>query len=187
VFQAYFILYGYALGLSLAAPPGPVNALIANESMKSTLHGSSIGAGAMTADAIFLFLIYSVRLVIPVYILKYLYLVGGGVMIYLSYAVLKSNMQSRSKKGNYFVGLTMGLTNPFQIIWWITAGLFLINRFSMVSMGGFFLGIVTWILIFPALMSKVNVKYSPYVRVASSSVLIIFGAYMILISSLAFL
>lgn len=30
---------GIVLGLSMAAPPGPVNAMIANEATKSWLHG----------------------------------------------------------------------------------------------------------------------------------------------------
>lgn len=49
----YGLLYlpvGVILGLSIAAPPGPMNALIANSSLKSPLHGTSVGAGAMTAD-----------------------------------------------------------------------------------------------------------------------------------------
>ena len=38
------------MGLSLAAPPGPVNAMIATEATRSKLHGFSVGLGATTAD-----------------------------------------------------------------------------------------------------------------------------------------
>ncbi|MCG2910363.1 MAG: LysE family translocator, partial [Sulfolobales archaeon] len=34
---------GILLGLSMAAPPGPVNAMIANEALKSPLHGTATG------------------------------------------------------------------------------------------------------------------------------------------------
>ncbi|MGC8636497.1 MAG: LysE family translocator, partial [Thermoprotei archaeon] len=37
------------MGFTLAAPPGPMNALIANEATRSAKKGSLVGAGAMTA------------------------------------------------------------------------------------------------------------------------------------------
>ncbi len=46
-------VFGLALGLSLAAPPGPVNSVIASESLRSKIHGVSVGLGAMTADFVF--------------------------------------------------------------------------------------------------------------------------------------
>lgn len=48
-------VFGLALGLSLAAPPGPVNSVIASESLRSKIHGVSVGLGAMTADFVFFF------------------------------------------------------------------------------------------------------------------------------------
>ncbi len=176
---AYSMLIGYLMGISLAAPPGPVNALMANESMKTSLHGTSVGAGAMTADAIFMVIIFFLRVEIPSFMLRYFYIAGGAVMLYLSYAILKSKMPSKSKGGNYLVGLTMGISNPFQITWWLTAGLFLLNVLSWFSIVGFFSAIITWITIFPALMNKVESKYAVYVKIVSSIILIAFSGYML--------
>jgi len=54
-------LAGMALGLSIAAPPGPVNAMIAFQSTRSPLRGFLVGLGAMTSDATFLFITYHMR------------------------------------------------------------------------------------------------------------------------------
>ena len=175
----YLSLIGYVLGLSLAVPPGPVNAIIMNESSKSMLHGTSVGVGAMTADLAFLIALYFGRVIIPVWAFKYLYIFGAVVMIYLSISVIRSKMPSKTPKGNYFVGLTMGLTNPFQIIWWVTVGLFLIERMTLLSVVGFFLGILTWILSFPYAMNKVGSRYSPLLKVFSFLILIIFALVML--------
>ena len=54
MFEVYSLVAGIAIGLSLAVPPGPMNALIAAESVKrSYVDGIKLGMGAMTADAIF--------------------------------------------------------------------------------------------------------------------------------------
>ncbi len=175
----YVSLIGYALGLSLAAPPGPVNAIIMNESSKSALHGTSVGAGAMTADFVFLIALYFGRLVIPIWTFKYLYILGAAVMVYLSISVIRSKMPSKTPKGNYLVGLTMGITNPFQIIWWVTVGLFLIERLTPISVAGFFLGILTWITVFPYTMNRVGNRYSPLLKFFSFVILLVFAVVML--------
>jgi threonine/homoserine/homoserine lactone efflux protein len=175
----YLAILGYILGLSLAAPPGPVNAIIINESAKSVLHGSSVGAGAMTADLVFLVALYYGRLAIPTWTFKYLYLFGAAYMIYLSFAVMRSKMPSKSPKGNYLVGLSVGISNPFQIIWWITVGLFLIERLTLFSIIGFFLGLATWISMFPLMMNKVGSHFYPYLRIFSFVVLLAFATLML--------
>lgn len=175
----YLTVLGYALGLSLAAPPGPVNAIIMNESVKSVLHGSSVGAGAMTADFVFLVALYYGRLVIPSWVFKYLYLLGAVFMVYLSFAILRSKMPSKTPRGNYLVGLSVGITNPFQIIWWVTVGLFLIEKLTLFSIIGFFLGLTTWISIFPIAMNKAGSHFYPYLKIFSFLVLLAFAALML--------
>jgi threonine/homoserine/homoserine lactone efflux protein len=55
MFDAYSLIAGILIGLSLAVPPGPINAIIAAESVKkSYLDGIKVGLGAMTADATYL-------------------------------------------------------------------------------------------------------------------------------------
>ncbi len=50
----YFI--GLVYGFSLAIPPGPMNALIANRSLSTYREGFFTGLGALTTDFIFMML-----------------------------------------------------------------------------------------------------------------------------------
>ncbi len=174
-----YLPVGIVLGLSIAAPPGPVNALIANSSLRSWLHGTSVGAGAMTADFIFFLITFVVKDIIPTSILELLYLVGGVYMIFLAYGVITSKMVPSSKGGNYLVGLTLGLTNPYQILWWLTVGIFMLTQFSVLIAPAFFLGITVWIVSFPRLVNYLGYKYSKYIKVISFVVILSFAIFIL--------
>ncbi|WP_236753570.1 LysE family transporter [Acidianus sp. HS-5] len=163
----------------MAAPPGPVNAIMANEALRSKIHGSSVGFGAMTADFIFFLITFEIRKFIPESFLTIFYFIGGGLMLFLSYATLKAKVSNRSKKGNYFTGLAMGITNPYQISWWLTVGLFMINNFGISIIPSFFGGIVIWIFIFTTSINRLGSKYAKYVKIFSFIILLSFGVYMI--------
>lgn len=181
-------ILGVVLGLSMAAPPGPVNAMIANESLISKLHGSAIGLGAMTADLIFFIITFMLRNVIPKEIIYPLYVIGGALMLYLSFLILKSpNNSNKSKKGNYLTGLLLGLSNPYQISWWLTAGLFMIDEFGITIIPSFFIGILIWIFSFPFIINKIGNKYSKYVKIFSVIILLGFGIYMLFLGFKALL
>lgn len=169
------------MGLSIAAPPGPVNAIIANEAAKSAIKGTSVGAGAMTADAIFFTITYVFGHLIPNSVLPCMYIIGAFLLLYLAYAVIRASLPSRSVSGNYFVGLSIGLVNPYQISWWITVGLFMIKELTIFTIPGFFAGIITWIIIFPLSVNKILGKpiYMKYIKLFSSGILIIFAMLMI--------
>ncbi|WP_048162336.1 LysE family transporter [Thermoplasma acidophilum] len=172
-------LIGILIGLSLTAPPGPVNSVISTESMKSKAHGVSVGAGAMTADLVFFVIVFRFGAFIPVLALHALYLAGAVLLLYISYSVLKSKISRRTRKGNYLVGLTMGITNPFQILWWMTVGLFFIRYFHIASIAGLFTGIIIWILSFPFVMNKYARRFERYVKIFSFAVLFSFAIYLL--------
>ncbi|WMT51669.1 MAG: LysE family translocator [Ferroplasma sp.] len=176
-------LYSYALGiilgLSLAGPPGSVNSIIANESLKSRLHGMGVGFGAMTADLTFFFIVYITNGIISPVILKIIYIAGGAFMLYLGFSVMRSRMPSKTRKGNYFLGLTMGLTNPFQIIWWFTAGFFLLKELSIFSVTGLFSGIIIWIFIFPYVVWRFGTGYEKYIKIISAAIIFGFAIYIL--------
>ncbi len=175
----YSYLLGIVLGLSLAGPPGAVNSVIANESLKSKLHGTSVGAGAMSADFTFFLIVYFLKNYINISILKFIYIIGGLFMLYLGYAVLRSRMPAKSKKGNYFIGLSMGLTNPFQILWWLTAGFFLLRELSIFSIAGLFSGIIIWIFSFPYAVNRFGYKYERYIKIVSATIIFTFAVYIL--------
>ncbi|PYB68237.1 lysine transporter LysE [Thermoplasma sp. Kam2015] len=180
-------LLGIAVGLSLTAPPGPVNSVIMSESMRSKVHGMSVGAGAMTADFIFFVIVYKFGRLIPETYLHALYIIGALLLFYLSYSVLKSKSSQRTRGGNYAVGFSMGITNPFQILWWITVGLFFIRSFHILAIAGLFSGIVIWIVTFPLLMNRYAKRFEKYVKLFSFIVLFSFAVYLMFsgISSIA--
>ena len=150
----YDLLLGMAFGFLLAVPPGPMNALIAAESTRSPLHGTSTGLGAMSADAIFMVLTYYFSRILGYYA-HYLYIVGFFVMAYLAVSILRSTFSPRRVVGDrspllsYFMGISMGLSNPYQVFWWLTAGLSFMNIFGILSVVGLFLAILIWVVVFP--------------------------------------
>lgn len=175
------ILLGIILGLSMAAPPGPVNAIMLNESLKSKIHGSSVGLGAMTADLIFYFISYNFRNFIPKEFLKIIYITGGLLLIIISILIIRSKFNiNTSPKGNYITGLSMGLTNPYQITWWLTIGIFMLENLGISSILGFFIGIVIWIIIFPLISNKYIRNYSKYIKILSFIIVLAFGSYILL-------
>lgn len=178
------------MGLSLAMPPGPINALMAAESARSrAMNGFLVGLGAMTADAVFLVVSYTLGSLFSIEgpVRGVLYLVSAAILAYLAYLTYGSRKRVNSggvanKRMHipYMMGLTIGLTNPLQIAWWLSVGLSLIVSIGPVIIAGFFLGIILWIVTFPLLI-KWAAGRIPYlyglVIYASTVLLLIFAVW----------
>jgi threonine/homoserine/homoserine lactone efflux protein len=154
------VLAGVGIGLSLAAPPGPVNAIIASHTVTRSLRaGFLVGLGATTADTIFLAVsvlahsaVASLRGWIP-----FIALVGAGFMMYLAWStarawrgadtILDSKPEEHAK--SYATGLSVNITSPYPFIWWLTVGLVLIDQLGPAVLVGFFGGLILWITAFP--------------------------------------
>lgn len=183
---------GLLIGLSLAAPPGPVNALIASHAVtRSWRSGFFVGCGAMTADAGFLTLsvlahsaVVGVRSVFPL-----IALMGAAVMGYFAFGAARAwnrvpdsippsgNVQAKS----YVTGLSVNLTSPYPILWWLTAGLALIDQLGPAVLVGFFAGILLWITAFPFALRTAQRRFARtyHVALAFSIVsLIAFAAWL---------
>ncbi|MGC8568879.1 MAG: LysE family transporter [Nitrososphaeria archaeon] len=180
----YTFLIMIIFGLSMAAPPGPVNALIALESVKGWTRGTLIGAGAMTADFIFFILTLVLRQLVPGWAVKYFYLVGGVYVMYIAVAVRAGRSRySARNTGSYIVGLVMGLSNPYQISWWLTFGVAMVSRFGAGGGAGFFAGILIWILVYPLSIQRLGAlssKLQAIIADISTAVLILMGIFMVL-------
>lgn len=186
----YEYALGLALGLSLAAPPGPMNALIASEALKAPLHGTAVGLGAMSADATLMVATYFLYQLIKPYA-SYVYFIGGTVMVYLALTIIKSRggVGRRSISGlggvlkNYVKGYAMGITNPYQVGWWLSAGLTLISIMGLFSVAGLFTGIMIWITTYPLAIyegkRRLGGKYEYFVNLISASAILGFAAYFI--------
>ncbi len=184
---------GFFLGLSISAPPGPVNAVIAlHAASGSRKNGFLVGLGAMTADASFLIFAYCLGgLLIFDSRLQFIFsLVSSALLAYLAALTYRSakkicgfsaatNIHVRRP---YVAGLTIGLTNPFQIAWWFSVGLLLISSIGPLVIAGFFIGILSWITSFPVLVSWLSRRVSSLYRIvvyASFALLATFSAYLL--------
>ena len=211
---------GVVFGLALAAPPGPMNAVIAEESvLRGRFAGFRAGLGAATADAIFFLLAYLgvVAVVESLPLLRGLMVaVGGVLMLYFAVGAARGARASfRPTSGDepsieggkgFRKALVLALTNPYQVLFWLTvgvgllrpgeldvlarlpvvgadlAGAFVVTTGSPALIGGFFLGILIWITGFPAgLVAAENraETFAPLVAVASAVVLAGFGVFFL--------
>jgi len=193
------LLSGVALGFSIAAPPGPVTALSAQQVVsRSWLSGWLVMLGATVADWIFFLLTYYgvARLVTPGE-RDLLFVFGGVLMLYLALSILRSARRpaadSRPPRPNrwssssirrfpFLLGLSMGLTNPYQLGWWIAIGAGMVAEFGGSIAIGFFVGIVSWTLILTATVHAGVRRYerlSPVIAYASAVVMAAFGLWFL--------
>ena len=191
------LLAGAALGFSIAAPPGPVTAMAAQQIVsRSWRAGWLVLLGATLADGIFFVLTYygMTSLVTPS-VRGVLFVAGGALMLFLAFSVLTrprrmvvDSSLARSARWNwmgrfpFFMGLSMGLTNPFQLGWWIAVGVGMVEDFGGGIAAGFFLGILCWTLIFSSLVNTGVRRYerlAPLIAYGAATVMVGFGLWFL--------
>lgn len=197
---AVSLLAGALLGLSLAAPPGPMNAVIAEESVnRGWRSGFAAGIGAMTADACF-FVLALAGLVAFIQdaptVRGVMVGVGGLLMLYFAYGAVRSagsfsESEAASDAAGFKKAFLLALTNPYQITWWLTAGVGLLSPGQISAFGvslpatsgtltivGFFAGIFAWITLFPASLRAAGERVDSLgtgIAYVSALVLVYFG------------
>jgi len=207
--------FGAVFGLALAAPPGPMNAIIAEESvLRGWLAGLAAGLGAMTADAIFLVLAYlgAVRAVETVPELRNVMVgIGGILLLYFAYGAARDATADWTEADvidsrGFWKALVLALTNPYQIVFWLTVGVGLLEpgtvdvlsytpyvgdtltNVVVVETGspalilGFFAGIAIWVTGFPAslvLAGRRVDRFAPVVAYVSAILLAGFGVWFL--------
>ncbi len=128
---------GVLFGLALAAPPGPMNAIIAEESVvRGWSAGVRAGLGAMVADVVFFLLALAglVTVIERVPTLRGLMVtVGGLLMLYFARdaaesvtATLQASTTGGESRG-FLKAFVLGLTNPYQLLFWLTVGVGLLT------------------------------------------------------------
>ena len=170
---------GGVFGLALAAPPGPMNAVIAEESVvNGWSSGFRAGLGAMVADLVFMAgALLGVVSVVERYptVHAAMVAVGGVLMLYFAYGAateLRSGFRSERTEGKGFrKAFALAITNPYQVLFWLTvgvgllepgtldvfaevssslAGLLVVETGSPALLAGMFGGIACWVTCFPA-------------------------------------
>lgn len=198
--MAIFISYIF-LGLSLAAPIGPVNAAQLDRGIKNGFfHSWMVGVGAMVADMIYMLAVYMGVvhfLEIPI-VKSFLWLFGFFVLTYTGIECmigsgnmdpLSYNRKKEPVSKSFFSGFFMSLSNPLTILFWLgifgsvlakTASTYSTNQLLLYSCA-IFTGIMIWDLSMAMLASLfrkfLTSQLLSFISIASGLSLIGFGLY----------
>jgi L-lysine exporter family protein LysE/ArgO len=159
-----FLIMKYVLlGISLAAPIGPVNAAQMDRGIKYGFWQAwMVGLGATVADGIYMFLVYKglVSYIDTAFMKTFLWLFGCFVLLYTGIETFKNASKETSGEKDYtvhigksfFAGFLMSLTNPLTILFWLgiygsilaeTAAKYSLESLMLYS-GAIFAGILLW-------------------------------------------
>ncbi len=126
----FSLLQNILLGLSLAAPFGPVNVEIVRRGLDSGFKQAFVtGLGAMTADATYLTIIFfGLVSFLKMPLMKIFFaLIGSLILIYLGVGSVKDflgktdydeKQNRRFFKNPYVAGYVIALSCPITIVWW---------------------------------------------------------------------
>jgi threonine/homoserine/homoserine lactone efflux protein len=197
-------LAGVVLGLSLAAPPGPMNAIIAEESvLRGFGAGVRAGMGAAVADGCFFVLaLAGVTTILRAVPTVHAVMVGAGGLLMLYFAAGAALDARESFTADLEGGgagfrktFALALTNPYQILWWLTFGVGLlepgrtdvgalvpfadslvVTTGSVAIVAGFFAGILLWVVGFAGALVAAGRRVDRFApAVASLSALALAG------------
>lgn len=195
-----FISYLF-LGLSLAAPIGPINAAQLDRGIKNGfLHSWMVGVGAMFADMLYMIAVYMGVvhfLEIPI-VKSFLWLFGFFVLVYsgfeclLSAGKIHSHLRTKNDEPvikSFFSGFFMSLSNPLTILFWL--GIYgsvlakTVNTYDtsqlLIYSCAIFSGIMIWdftmALIASTFRRFLTMKLLSFISMASGLSLIGFGLY----------
>ncbi len=158
VFLSYILL-----GLSLAAPIGPINAAQIDRGIRNGfMHSWLIGVGAVVADGIYMLIVYIgvVQFLETSIMQTFLWLFGCFVLMYTGIETFinagKINLaQSRGKEPlikSFFSGFFMSISNPLTILFWLgiygsilakTAATYNTGQLILYS-SAIFIGLLSW-------------------------------------------
>jgi L-lysine exporter family protein LysE/ArgO len=167
------VFLGYIfLGLSLAAPIGPVNAAQMDKGIKSGFFQAwLLGLGALTADIVYMLAVYLgvVKFLETPFMQSFLWLFGFFVLMYTgietilnSNKIVMANRESSSGFKSFTTGFLMSISNPLTILFWLgiygsvlakTASTYGTGELVLYSFG-IILGLVLWDIVMAAISSS---------------------------------
>lgn len=182
------VLIGAGLGVSLAAPPGPIFAKLGLEvSRGRNLTGFMVGVGATSADMTFFLLVaFGILEVLPDRrVLGALGLGGVVVMNFFAYSAWKGAREPpvASEKGvsGFVGGYLLAVTSPFNWIWWLTSGVPFVALYGPTLGVGFFVAILAWVVLMVGVFhwgSRRIARFELYVGYASAALLVAFALFL---------
>ncbi|MDL4840382.1 LysE family transporter [Aquibacillus rhizosphaerae] len=196
------ILLSYiVLGLTLAAPVGPVNSARIDKGIKHGFwHAWIVGVGSMIADGSFMLLVYlgMVQFLDYPIVQVFLWLFGGFVLLYSGIeSIMGINSISLTRKTNkkesllkcFVTGFIMSATSPISIMFWLAIYGSVLAKTAEMSGSGMlliyssmiFIGLALWDVFVAALTTGfrrfLNDTTLKVIAVVSGFSLIGFGVY----------
>ncbi|WML45857.1 LysE family transporter [Neobacillus sp. PS3-40] len=188
------------LGLSLAAPIGPINAAQIDKGIRNGfLHAWFIGVGAVIADGIYMLIVYiGVSHFLETSFMKmFLWSFGCFVLIYTGVESLigagKLNLDQRRSEESLlktlFSGFFMSISNPLTILFWLGIyGSILAKTVAtyersqlMIYSSAIFIGLLLWDIMMAGVSSSfrnfLTSKSIVFISILSGLSLIGFGIY----------
>lgn len=195
------VFFSYVLlGLSLAAPIGPINAAQMDKGIKyGFLNAWVLGLGSVLADVFYMLLVFlgfSQFIEIPI-VKIFLWLFGFFVLVYTGVEgllgagkiVLSNGNRDASLSKSFFTGFFMSISNPLTILFWLgiygsvlakTATMYEHTELLYFS-SAIILGLVIWDVCMAAVASSfrklLTTKLLTIITIISSISLIGFGLY----------
>ncbi|MBT2757121.1 LysE family transporter [Mesobacillus foraminis] len=197
--MSVFLSYVF-LGLSLAAPIGPVNAAQMDKGIKSGFfHAWLLGLGALTADVVYMLAVYMgvVRFLETPFMQTFLWLFGFFVLMYTGVetimgagkVVMQQQRQTESRWKSFLSGFMMSISNPLTILFWLgiygsvlarTASTYGTSELVMYS-SAIILGLVLWDIVMAGISSSfrklLTSRLLTFISILSGLSLIGFAVY----------
>ncbi|EEK62693.1 Transporter, LysE [Bacillus cereus 172560W] len=125
------IIQQIVLGISLAAPVGPINIEMLKRGIERGFwHAWVVGIGGMTADVLFMLLIYFglSSVFMYTYVQAFMYCTGFFLLFYLGFqsvkqGIFESNMEYKKEevgglKQSFMAGFLIAISNPLNLVFW---------------------------------------------------------------------
>jgi threonine/homoserine/homoserine lactone efflux protein len=201
--EKYSLLQNILLGLTLAAPIGPVNLEIIKRGLNSGFKQAFLtGAGAMCADTTYLVLIFfGLTSFLNIAFMKiFLGVAGSFILIYLGLISAKDffrktaiveNQPRRIFKSPFVTGYVLAISSPMTIVWWtgVFGALLASQTSTQTSLSAFFsclsilLGCFLWVFFLAAALhwgkKIINEKMAGFTALAAGIFLVLFGIYFL--------
>lgn len=197
--MSIFISYLF-LGISLAAPIGPINTAQIDKGIKGGFfHAWLVGLGAMVADAVYMILVYLgvVHFLETPFMKTFLYFFGFFVLVYtgiesiIGAGKIAASQRQRNEPllKSFLSGFFMSLSSPLTILFWIGIyGSVLVNTVASSGMnqlvlysGTILLGVLLWDVTMACVASGfrkyLTEKILVWISIFSGLSLIGFGIY----------
>lgn len=147
-----FLFSAILVSLSGVMSPGPLFAVTVAKSSREKNAGVMISVGHGIVEFPLMFLIYLgfYWVFSSPFVYKTIGFVGGALMVYLGFKMLKTRKEAGSellfiKHGSVVSGILATAGNPYFLLWWATIGAFLIMNSAIFGHLGFLLfAVVHW-------------------------------------------